>query len=215
MKNLKNIINDLNLADENDEVFKEALELLLDFSNLKISVMKKEIQENLTSGTFTDSNFKVPISRIFSTYSGQIIKNSENENTIIENVFASLAEVFHCNKDMIDSIMKNIEKKLIESMQGEDKEIKFSFLASEGIDIVRYDLTFYIKSLNSKKIREKVQRNLPYVIVKSAVNLRQLPFNDFFPFYAKVMAEYFGEDQNKIRTKLDEMRDIYSINHLS
>lgn len=110
MKNLKNIINDLNLADENDEVFKEALELLLDFSNLKISVMKKEIQENLTSGTFTDSNFKVPISRIFSTYSGQIIKNSENENTIIENVFASLAEVFHCNKDMIDSIMKNIEK---------------------------------------------------------------------------------------------------------
>lgn len=106
----KNIINDLNLADENDEVFKEALELLLDFSNLKISVMKKEIQENLTSGTFTDSNFKVPISRIFSTYSGQIIKNSENENTIIENVFASLAEVFHCNKDMIDSIMKNIEK---------------------------------------------------------------------------------------------------------
>ena len=111
--------------------------------------------------------------------------------------------------------MKNIEKKLIESMQGEDKEIKFSFLASEGIDIVRYDLTFYIKSLNSKKIREKVQRNLPYVIVKSAVNLRQLPFNDFFPFYAKVMAEYFGEDQNKIRTKLDEMRDIYSINHLS
>lgn len=215
MKNLKNIINDLNLADENDEVFKEALELLLDFSNLKISVMKKEIQENLTSGTFTDSNFKVPISRIFSTYSGQIIKNSENENTIIENVFASLAEVFHCNKDMIDSIMKNIEKKLIESMQGEDKEIKFSFLASEGIDIVRYDLTFYIKSLNSKKIREKVQCNLPYVIVKSAVNLRQLPFNDFFPFYAKVMAEYFGEDQNKIRTKLDEMRDIYSINHLS
>lgn len=215
MKNLKNIINDLNLADENDEVFKEALELLLDFSNLKISVMKKEIQENLTSGTFTDSNFKVPISRIFSTYSGQIIKNSENENTIIENVFASLADVFHCNKDMIDSIMKNIEKKLIESMQGEDKEIKFSFLASEGIDIVRYDLTFYIKSLNSKKIREKVQRNLPYVIVKSAVNLRQLPFNDFFPFYAKVMAEYFGEDQNKIRTKLDEMRDIYSINHLS
>lgn len=215
MKNLKNIINDLNLADENDEVFKEALELLLDFSNLKISVMKKEIQENLISGTFIGSDFKVPISRIFSIYSGQIIKNSENENTIINNVFASLAETFHCNKDMIDSIMKNIEKKLIESMQGEDKEIKFSFLASEGIDIVRYDLTFYIKSLNSKKIREKVQHNLPYVIVKSAVNLRQLPFNDFFPFYAKVMAEYFGEDQNKIRTKLDEMRDIYSINHLS
>ena len=45
MKNLKNIINDLNLADENDEVFKEALELLLDFSNLKISVMKKRFRK--------------------------------------------------------------------------------------------------------------------------------------------------------------------------
>ena len=215
MKNLKNIINDLNLADENDEVFKEALELLLDFSNLKISVMKKEIQENLTSGTFTDSNFKVPISRIFSTYSGQIIKNSENENTIIENVFASLAEVFHCNKDMIDSIMKNIEKKLIEFMQGEDKEIKFSFLALEGMSIVRYDLTFYIKSLNSKKIREKVQCNLPYVIVKSSVNVRQLPFNDFSALCIEVLTKYFGEDHNKIRTNLAEMRDAYSISNLS
>lgn len=52
MKNLKNIINDLNLADENDEVFKEALELLLDFSNLKISVMKKR-----DSGKFNFWNF--------------------------------------------------------------------------------------------------------------------------------------------------------------
>lgn len=215
MKNLKNIINDLNLADENDEVFKEALELLLDFSNLKISVMEKEIKENLISGTFIGSDFKVPISRIFSTYSGQIVKNSENENTIIDNIFASLTEAFYCNKDMIDSIMKNIEKKLIEFMQGEDKEIKFSFLALENMNIVRSDLTFYIKSLNSKKIREKVQCNLPYIIVKSTVNLRQLPFNDFFPFYAKLMEEYFGKDQNKIRTNLDEMREAYSFNHLS
>ena len=215
MKNLKNIINDLNLADENDEVFKEALELLLDFSNLKISVMKKEIQENLTSGTFTDSNFKVPISRIFSTYSGQIIKNSENENTIIENVFASLAEVFHCNKDMIDSIMKNIEKKLIEFIQEEDKEIKFSFLVLENINIVRYDLTFYIKSLKSKKIREKVQSNLSYFVVKSSVNVRQLPFNDFSALCIEVLTKYFGEDHNKIRTNLAEMRDAYSISNLS
>ncbi|MEE0137961.1 hypothetical protein [Fusobacterium ulcerans] len=215
MKNLKSIINDLNLIDENDEVFKEALELLLDFSNLKISVMEKGIKENLISGTFIGSDFKVPISHILSTYSGQIVKNSENENTIINNVFTSLTEAFHCNKDMIDSIMKNIEKKLIEFMQGEDKEIKFSFLALEGMSIVRYDLTFYIKSLNSKKIREKVQCNLPYVIVKSSVNVRQLPFNDFSALCIEVLTKYFGEDHNKIRTNLAEMRDAYSISNLS
>lgn len=215
MKNLKSIINDLNLADENDEVIKEALELLLDFSNLKISVMEKEIKENLTSGAFTDSNFKVPISHILSTYSRQIIKNSENENTIIGNILASLAEIFYCNKDIADNIMKIIEKDLIALIQEEDKEIKFSFLVSENMSIIRYDLFFYNKSLNSKKIREKVQSNLSYVITKSSVNVRQLPFNDFSALCIEVLTKYFGEDQNKIRTNLDEMRDAYSISNLS
>ena len=214
MKNLKSIIDTLNSEDENNEVIKEVLEILLAFSNLKISVMEKEIKENLISGTFIGSDFKVPISHILSTYSGQIVKNSENENTIIDNVFASLAEVFYCNKDMIDSIMKNVEKKLIELIQEEDKEIKFSFLVLENINIVRYDLTFYITSLKSKKIREKVQSNLSYFVVKSSVNVRQLPFNDFSALCIEVLTKYFGEDHNKIRTNLAEMRDAYSISNL-
>ena len=61
MKNLKSIIDNLNSADENDEAIKEALELLLDFSNLKMSIMKKEIEKNLISVNFVVSIFKVPI----------------------------------------------------------------------------------------------------------------------------------------------------------
>lgn len=80
---------------------------------------------------------------------------------------------------------------------------------------MRYDLTFYIKSLKSKKIREKVQSNLSYFVVKSSVNVRQLPFNDFSALCIEVLTKYFGEDHNKIRTNLAEMRDAYSISNLS
>lgn len=215
MKNLKSVINNLNLADENDEVIKEALEILLDFFNLKMSVMKKEIEKNLISGNFAGSNFKVPILHAISENSRQIIKDSENKNTIINDVLISLSEIFYCSKDICDSIVKEIEKSLTELIQENDKEIIFSFLALEGIGIIRYDLTFYNKSLNSKKIREKVQSNLSYIVMKSVVNVRQMPFNDFSALCIELLSKYFGENQNKIKNNLNEMRDAYSINNLS
>lgn len=215
MKNLKSIIDNLNLVDDNEEVIKEALELLLDFSNLKISIMKKKIEKNLISGIFTNSNFKVPISHIILENSRQIIKNSENENTIINNVLASFDETFYCNKDIADSIMKEIEKALTELIQKNDKEIIFSFLALENMNIIRYDLAFYNKSLNSKKIRDKVQSNLSYIVIKSFVNVRQMPFNDYSTLCLELLLKYFGEDQNKIKNNFNEMRDAYSINNLS
>lgn len=215
MKNLKSVINDLNLADENDEVIKETLEILLDFFNLKMSVMKKEIEKNLISGNFAGSNFKVPILHAISENSRQIIKDSENKNTIINDVLVPLSEIFYCNKDICDSIVKEIEKALTELIQENDKEIIFSFLALEGIGIIRYDLTLYNKSLNSKKIREKVQSNLSYIVIKSVVNVRQMPFNDFAALCIELLSKYFGENQNKIKNNLNEMRDAYSINNLS
>lgn len=215
MKNLKSIIDNLNSADENDEVIKEALELLLDFSNLKMSIMKKEIEKNLISGNFAGSNFKVPISHIISENSRQIIKNSENENTIINDVFTSLNEIFYCNKDITDSIEKEIREALIKLIQENDKEIIFSFLVLESMSIIRYDLIFYNKSLNSKKIRDKVQSNLSYIVMKSVVNVRQMPFNDYSSLCLELSLKYFDKDINKVKNNLNEMRDAYSINNLS
>lgn len=215
MKNLKSIIDNLNSADENDEVIKEALELLLDFSNLKMSIMKKEIEKNLISGNFAGSNFKVPISHIISENSRQIIKNSENENTIINDVFTSLNEIFYCNKDIAGSIEKEIREALIKLIQENDKEIIFSFLVLESMSIIRYDLIFYNKSLNSKKIRDKVQSNLSYIVMKSVVNVRQMPFNDYSSLCLELSLKYFDKDINKVKNNLNEMRDAYSINNLS
>ncbi|MHD0317461.1 hypothetical protein [Fusobacterium sp. THCT1E2] len=215
MKNLKSIIDNLNSADENDEVIKEALELLLDFSNLKMSIMKKEIEKNLISGNFADSNFKVPISHIISENSRQIIKNSENENTIINDVLTSLNEIFYCNKDIAGSIEKEIREALIKLIQENDKEIIFSFLVLESMSIIRYDLIFYNKSLNSKKIRDKVQSNLSYIVMKSVVNVRQMPFNDYSSLCLELSLKYFDKDINKVKNNLNEMRDAYSINNLS
>lgn len=215
MKNLKSIIDNLNSADENDEVIKEALELLLDFSNLKMSIMKKEIEKNLISGNFAGSNFKVPISHIISENSRQIIKNSENENTIINDVLTSLNEIFYCNKDIAGSIEKEIRKALIKLIQENDKEIIFSFLVLESMSIIRYDLIFYNKSLNSKKIRDKVQSNLSYIVMKSVVNVRQMPFNDYSSLCLELSLKYFDKDINKVKNNLNEMRDAYSINNLS
>lgn len=215
MKNLKSIIDNLNSADENDEVIKEALELLLDFSNLKMSIMKKEIEKNLISGNFAGSNFKVPISHIISENSRQIIKNSENENTIINDVLTSLNEIFYCNKDIAGSIEKEIREALIKLIQENDKEIIFSFLVLESMSIIRYDLIFYNKSLNSKKIRDKVQSNLSYIVMKSVVNVRQMPFNDYSSLCLELSLKYFDKDINKVKNNLNEMRDAYSINNLS
>lgn len=215
MKNLKSIIDNLNSADENDEVIKEALELLLDFSNLKMSIMKKDIEKNLISGNFAGSNFKVPISHIISENSRQIIKNSENENTIINDVLTSLNEIFYCNKDIAGSIEKEIREALIKLIQENDKEIIFSFLVLESMSIIRYDLIFYNKSLNSKKIRDKVQSNLSYIVMKSVVNVRQMPFNDYSSLCLELSLKYFDKDINKVKNNLNEMRDAYSINNLS
>lgn len=215
MKNLKSIIDNLNSADENDKVIKEALELLLDFSNLKMSIMKKEIEKNLISGNFAGSNFKVPISHIISENSRQIIKNSENENTIINDVLTSLNEIFYCNKDIAGSIEKEIREALIKLIQENDKEIIFSFLVLESMSIIRYDLIFYNKSLNSKKIRDKVQSNLSYIVMKSVVNVRQMPFNDYSSLCLELSLKYFDKDINKVKNNLNEMRDAYSINNLS
>lgn len=215
MKNLKSIIDNLNSADENNEAIKEALELLLDFSNLKMSIMKKEIEKNLISGNFAGSNFKVPISHIISENSRQIIKNSENENTIINDVLASLSEIFYCSKDIADSIVKEIGKALIKLIQENDKEIIFSFLVLESMSIIRYDLIFYNKSLNSKKVKDKVQSNLSYIVIKSVVNVRQMPFNDYSSLCLELSLKYFDKDINKVKNNLNEMRDAYSINNLS
>lgn len=215
MKNLKSIIDDLNSADENDEAIKEALELLLDFSNLKMSIMKKEIEKNLISGNFVGSNFKVPISHIISENSRQIIKNSENENAIINDVLTSLNDIFYCNKDISSSIVKEVGEALIKLIQENDKEIVFSFLVLESMSIIKYDLIFYNKSLNSKKIRNKVQSNLSYIVTKSVVNVRQMPFNDYSSLCLELSLKYFDKDINKVKNNLNEMRDAYSINNLS
>ena len=58
MANLKNIINNLKLKDEVDEAVKESLEILSEFSNLKLNNLEKEIERNLISGAFENSYFK-------------------------------------------------------------------------------------------------------------------------------------------------------------
>lgn len=211
MTNLKNIIDNFKPIDETDEAIKEALQIFLDFFNLKIILMEKEIENNLISGTFTYSDFKVPISNIILKKSQQIIKNQENEYTFIGDILVSLKEIFKCSKDMADVLIKKIENNLIEATKEDGKEIIFSLITPEGTNIIRYDLLFYNKTLNSKKIKEKIHNNFAYIVIKSSVNTRKLVFKDFFSLYSILLKEYFDEDNEKIKNNLTEMRDIYSI----
>ncbi len=211
MTNLNNIIDNFEPIDEIDEAIKEALQILSDFFNLKITILEKEIEKNLISGTFSDSNVKVPVSNIIAKKSEQVIKNLENEEAFIDNILISLKEIFKCNKDMADILIKKITKEIIQAIKEDNKETVFSLVAPEGFNIIRYDLVFYNKSLNSKKIREKIKNNFSYIIVKSLINTRKLVFNDFFSLYSTLLKEYFDEDNEKIKNNLTEMRDIYSI----
>lgn len=211
MTNLKNIIENFKPVDEIDETIKEALQILSDFSDLKITILEKIIERNLISGTFSDSDFKVPISNIIIKESGQTIQNIENEDTFIDNILIYLKGIFKCDKDMADILIKKITKELIQTIKKDNKETIFSLIAPEGFNIIRYDLAFHNKPLSSKKIREKVHNNFSYVIVKSLVNTRKLVFNDFFSLYSTLLKEYFGENNEKIKKNLAEMREIYSI----
>ena len=211
MTSLKNIIYNFKPVDEIDEVIKESLQILSDFSDLKITFLEKEIEKNLISGVFTNSNFKVPVSNVIIKKSEQLTKILENEDTFIDNILISLREIFKCNKDMTDILINKITAELIQNIKEDNKETIISLIVPEGFNIIRYDLAFYNKSLNSKKMREKVQNNFSYIVVKSLINTRKLIFSDFFSLYLTLLKEYFGEDNEKIKNNLAEIRDIYSI----
>lgn len=112
---------------------------------------------------------------------------------------------------MADILINKITGELIQNIKEDNKETIFSLIVPEGFNIIRYDLAFYNKSLNSKKIREKIQNNFSYIVVKSLINTRKLIFSDFFSLYLTLLKEYFGEDNEKIKNNLAEIRDIYSI----
>lgn len=211
MTSLKNIIYNFKPVDEIDEAIKESLQILSDFSDLKIMALEKEIEKNLISGVFTNSNFKVPVSNVIIKKSEQLTKTLENEDTFIDNILISLKEIFKFNKDMADILITKITGELIQNIKEDNKETIFSLIVPEGFNIIRYDLAFYNKSLNSKKIREKIQNNFSYIVVKSLINTRKLIFSDFFSLYLTLLKEYFGEDNEKIKNNLAEIRDIYSI----
>lgn len=211
MANLKNIINNLKLKDEVDEAVKESLEILSEFSNLKLNNLEKEIERNLISGAFENSYFKVPILNIITKHSGEIARILESEDIFIDNILIILKEIFKDNNAITEVIIKKITKELIKIFKEDSNETIFSLIVPEKSYIIRYDFAFYSKTLYSKKIREKIQNNFSYIIIKSLINTKALVFNDFFSLYSTLLNEYFDGDIEKIQNNLVEMKEIYSI----
>lgn len=213
MAAIRDIIKSIDPVDEKMAEIKEALQLLIELAEEKANTFLSEIQKDLLDGKLNDTTLKVPITRVIGEYKEFRAKTSETTD-IVKDIKDAIVTIFDGNGNVANGIADLVNTAITAIMgagKGEEITKTMYVVVSEYPAIVRYDFAFWNRTIESKGIMEKIENSLACVAVKSAVDIGKLAFNDFLSLYGPILKKAFGNNEQEIKTLLNEAKEIYSM----
>lgn len=193
---------------------KESLRIIMDLAESKAKIFEDQIVMDLKTGKTTD-DLTVPITKVSRKIVDYRAVTSTSSSVIDELQKAITGMVDdHSAAGIVKGIASICNTALTTIMgvgAGEEQTVALYSVVADYPAIVRFDFAFWSRKISAKSLTAYCETALACVAYKSAVDVRQLSFNDFLTLYGPVLNAGFGSDRSKMKEMLTQAKEIYAL----
>lgn len=218
MGKLKNIVNKADKSQEIAAEVQEALNTLMELSEMHMSNYYDELLANLKEGKIGDASqqLRVPITYVVSEYKEVRATTQDTGTNLLPAILETIGGMVDDKStdgilNGIGSIVQDALNTILGAGEGMETSTECYAVTVDYPAIVRYDFSFWGRVVEAKSIRDHCESAIACVAVKSAVDVKRLAFNDFLTLMAPVLNRGFGSDQTKIMEMIQKARDVYKM----
>lgn len=210
---LRSIVQEADSSEKVEAAIKENLAVLVKLAETKSQLFEENIRMNLISGKIPgDTNLEIPITKVLAKKVEYRAISSIGDADVAGNITKSLSEIFSDRANILNGLSSIISSGLNTIMgtgEGEESEYRSYYVVAEYPAIVRFDICFWLRAIKTQGLQVHLNKVLTCVAYKSAVNIKNLDFNDFLALYGPILNRAFGSDLSELDKMIERAEDIY------
>ncbi|MDU1912517.1 hypothetical protein [Fusobacterium sp.] len=209
MSTIKNAIESFIGTDEEKKRQRELLTLLADASENKAEVMENEIQTYIrTAGTV--ENKTIPVDDILSFYKEIRVITEDSMGDIVEKIKESIKDILNGNiLDGVTNIIGVALNKILGSSSGSEQNHRQYFVCVEGLSMVRYDISYWARSITVETLKKSAEKSLVCIMTKSTIDAKKLKFNTFLNIYQSLLDHNKEIKPEELAKYIEQAKEIY------
>lgn len=218
MGTLKNIVDKADKSQEVAQEIREALNTLMELSEMHMSNYYEALLADLKEGKIGDPSqqLRVPITYVTKEYKEVRATTKDTATNLFSKILETVGDMV--DDKSTDGILKGIGSIVQDALNtilgagaGMETSTECYAVTVDFPAIVRYDFSFWGRVVEAQSIRDHCETAISCVAVKSTVDVTKLAFNDFLSLMAPVLNRGFGGDQAKILEMIQKSKEVYKM----
>jgi hypothetical protein len=190
-----------------------ALNLLMELAESKAKQAETEILDSFrTAGT--SENYTIPITNILSWHTDTRAYLSQDASTIADVAFEIIDNILVGTKESVMHGMSKLIGSALDAILGTgtgiERRFKSYYIVTEGLSIVRFDISGWKRDIAVTGITQEIQSALSFQVCKSSVDIDKISFSTFLSAY-NVVLEESAFTQEDLKKEIKEAKEIYNL----
>ncbi len=191
--------------------------MLSNLAQAKLDLFKSEIESSLKSGKVTD-DLTVAVTKLIKKHEEYRVYTG-NATELPQKISESVQKIIGGETaEGVTGIVSSLVDVFLGAEEGEERMERDYIVTVEYPAIIRLDMAFWSWKVKNKKLKEKAQSIICFVVYKSAVDVEKLDFNAFLSVYAPTLRAtcidkntHLLKDENQLTRLLNEAKEVYAL----